>query len=108
MNAQDLRGRLEARDAGILDFELIDVREPGEFALVCIPGSSLVPAAEIESGRAMETLPRDKDIVLCCKSGARSARALEALKSAGFSRLSHLSGGVLAWVHEIEPHKPVY
>ena len=108
VSVHELQERLEARAAGMLDFELIDVREPGEFSLVRIPGSSLVAKADIESGRAMDTLPRDKDIVLYCKTGARSAHVFKDLTSAGFTRLGHLTGGILAWVHEIEPHKPVY
>ncbi len=108
MSVQELHGLLQARDAGTLDFELIDVREPGEHALVCIPGSSLTPRAEIETGRALDALPRDKDLVLYCKSGVRSAQAIETLKRAGYTRLRHVTGGVLAWVNEIEPDKPVY
>ena len=78
--------------------------------LVALQFAAVTPVAkaDIESGRAMDTLPRDKDIVLYCKSGARSAHVVEVLTSAGFTRLGHLTGGILAWVHEIEPHKPVY
>ncbi|WP_030392934.1 MULTISPECIES: adenylyltransferase/sulfurtransferase MoeZ [Kitasatospora] len=90
------------------DIFLIDVREPGEYEIVSIPGAVLIPKNEFLMGNALEQLPQDRKIVLHCKSGVRSAEVLAVVKSAGFSNAVHLGGGVLGWVNQIEPHKPVY
>ncbi|WP_019875724.1 adenylyltransferase/sulfurtransferase MoeZ [Sporichthya polymorpha] len=97
----------EWMDAG-KDFALIDVREPNEFEIVSIPGATLIPKGEFLNGNALEKLPRDKQIVLHCKSGGRSAEALAAVKRAGFNDAVHVGGGVVAWVSQIEPDKPSY
>ncbi|MEV7781470.1 adenylyltransferase/sulfurtransferase MoeZ [Kitasatospora sp. NPDC088351] len=90
------------------DIFLIDVREPGEYEIVNIPGAVLIPKNEFLMGDALESLPQDKKIVLHCKSGVRSAEVLAVVKAAGFANAVHLGGGVLGWVSQIEPHKPVY
>jgi sulfur-carrier protein adenylyltransferase/sulfurtransferase len=90
------------------DFLLVDVREPAEYEIVKIPGSVLIPKGDILSGEALASLPQDKQIVLHCKSGARSAEALAALKAAGFRDAVHVHGGVLAWAKQIDPSLPVY
>ncbi|WP_144121710.1 adenylyltransferase/sulfurtransferase MoeZ [Catellatospora sichuanensis] len=90
------------------DFLLVDVREPAEFEIVRIPGSVLIPKGDILSGEALAKLPQDKQIVLHCKSGVRSAEALAALKAAGFKDAVHVQGGVLAWVKTVDPSLPSY
>jgi len=90
------------------DFMLVDVREPYEAEIVSIPGAVLVPKGWIMEGSALGQLPRDKQVVLHCRSGSRSADALAVLHEAGFDDAVHVGGGVLAWVREIEPHKPTY
>lgn len=90
------------------DFLLVDVREPAEYEIVSIPGSVLIPKGEILSGEALSKLPQDKQIVLHCKSGVRSAEALAALKAAGFKDAVHVQGGVLAWVKTVDPSLPSY
>jgi sulfur-carrier protein adenylyltransferase/sulfurtransferase len=90
------------------DFLLVDVREPAEYEIVRIPGSVLIPKGDILSGEALASLPQDKQIVLHCKSGVRSAEALAALKAAGFRDAVHVHGGVLAWAKQIDPSLPVY
>jgi len=94
-------------DAG-KDIALIDVREPNEFEIVAIPGAVLVPKGEFLNGTALAKLPQDKQIVLYCKAGSRSAEALAVTKAAGFSDAVHVGGGVIAWVNAIEPEKPSY
>ena len=89
-------------------FMLIDVREPGEFEIVRIPGSVLIPKQEFLNGSALEKMPQDVPIILHCKSGVRSAECLAVLKQAGFSDATHVSGGVVAWVKQIDPSLPVY
>ncbi|GAA1411289.1 adenylyltransferase/sulfurtransferase MoeZ [Catellatospora coxensis] len=90
------------------DFLLVDVREPAEFEIVRIPGSVLIPKGDILSGEALAKLPQDKQIVLHCKSGVRSAEALAALKAAGFKDAVHVQGGVLAWIKTVDPSLPAY
>ncbi|MGR0159431.1 molybdopterin-synthase adenylyltransferase MoeB [Paenarthrobacter nitroguajacolicus] len=108
VSAKDLAGMLAERELGERDFELVDVRESGEHSIVSIDGSVLIPQGRILSGEAWVELPQDKDIVFHCKAGTRSAAVLEAAQKAGYTRVSHLDGGILAWVRDVEPQKPVY
>jgi sulfur-carrier protein adenylyltransferase/sulfurtransferase len=104
ISAKDLKGMLDSGD----NIFLVDVREPNEYEIVSIPGATLIPKGEFLNGSALEKLPQDKQIVLHCKSGARSAEALAVLKAAGFSDAVHVGGGVLAWVHQVDPSLPTY
>ena len=90
------------------DFLLVDVREPNEYEIIKIPGSVLIPKDRILRGEALSELPHDKPIVLHCKSGARSAEALAAVKAAGFRDAVHVQGGVLAWQSQIDQSLPTY
>ena len=103
-----LQQMLAEREAGERDFELIDVREPNESEIVNIPGATLIPKGEFLNGTALSSLPNDKQIVLHCKVGGRSAEVLAVVKDAGFADAIHVGGGVVAWVDQIEPHKPSY
>lgn len=89
-------------------FFLIDVREPSEWDIVKIPGATLIPKQGFIDGSALATLPHDRPIILHCKSGIRSAECLAVLKNAGFSDAKHVSGGVVAWVKQIDPSLPIY
>jgi molybdopterin/thiamine biosynthesis adenylyltransferase/rhodanese-related sulfurtransferase len=104
ISAKDLAAMLD-RDDNIF---LVDVREPNEYEIVSIPGATLIPKGEFLNGSALEQMPQDKQIVLHCKSGARSAEVLAVLKSAGFSDAVHVGGGVLAWVNQVDPSLPTY
>ncbi|MER7001672.1 adenylyltransferase/sulfurtransferase MoeZ [Dactylosporangium sp. NPDC000555] len=97
----------EWQDSG-KSVELIDVREPAEWEIVRVPGARLVPKGEILNGNALAELPQDKQIVLYCKSGVRSAEALAAVKAAGFKDAVHVQGGVVSWVKTVDPSLPVY
>jgi sulfur-carrier protein adenylyltransferase/sulfurtransferase len=97
----------EWRDAG-KDLMLVDVREPAEFDIVRIPGSVLIPKGNVLSGEALSELPQDRQIVLYCKTGVRSAEALAALKAAGFRDAVHVQGGVLSWIKQVDPALPTY
>ncbi len=94
-------------DAG-KSIDLIDVREPAEWEIVRIPGARLIPKVEIVSGAALADLPQDRQLVLYCKSGVRSAEALAAVKAAGFKDAVHVQGGVVSWVRQIDPSLPIY
>ena len=87
---------------------LVDVREPAEYEIVKIPGSILIPKGDILSGQALADLPQDRQIVLYCKTGIRSAEALAAVKAAGFKDAVHVHGGVAAWQRQIDPSLPAY
>ncbi len=87
---------------------LVDVREPAEWEIVRIPGATLVPKDEILRGDALANLPQDKQIVMYCKTGVRSAETLAAVKSAGFRDAVHVQGGVTAWVKQVDPSLPSY
>ncbi len=108
VTATQLATMLASRNAGLKDFELVDVRESGEYDIVRIDGAVLIPQGRILAGEAWQELPQDRDIVFLCKAGTRSANVLAAAQKAGYQRVSHLDGGILAWVREVEPHKPVY
>ncbi|GAA2800216.1 adenylyltransferase/sulfurtransferase MoeZ [Crossiella cryophila] len=101
---QELKDKIDREDK----FLLVDVREQHEFEIVRIPGSVLIPKDRILSGAALAELPQDRQIVLHCKSGARSAEALAALHQAGFRDAVHVGGGVLAWARQIDPSLPTY
>ncbi|MFF1251163.1 molybdopterin-synthase adenylyltransferase MoeB [Pseudarthrobacter sp. NPDC058329] len=108
VTATQLATMLASRNAGLKDFELVDVRESGEYDIVRIDGAVLIPQGRILAGEAWQELPQDRDIVFLCKAGTRSANVLAAAQKAGYQRVSHLDGGILAWVREVEPNKPVY
>jgi len=104
ITATELKAMLDQGD----NIFLVDVREPNEYEIVSIPGSTLIPKDQFLTGAALEKLPQDKRIVLHCKSGARSAEALAVVKNAGFSDAVHVGGGVLAWVNQVDPSLPTY
>jgi sulfur-carrier protein adenylyltransferase/sulfurtransferase len=108
VTATQLATMLASRKAGLRDFHLVDVRESGEYDIVHIDGSVLIPQGRILAGEAWQDLPQDADIVFHCKAGTRSAAVLSAARAAGYERVSHLDGGILAWVRDVEPGKPVY
>jgi len=90
------------------NIQIIDVREPAEYEIVSIDGATLIPKNEFIMGEALAKLPQDKRIVLHCKTGVRSAEVLAIVKSAGFSDAVHVGSGIVGWVNQIEPEKPIY
>jgi molybdopterin/thiamine biosynthesis adenylyltransferase/rhodanese-related sulfurtransferase len=99
---EDLKARL---DEGA-DVFILDVREPQEFQICRIPGSTLIPLGDLPQ-RLVELEGRD-DMVIHCKSGARSAKAVKLLHEAGFSKAKNLRGGILAWIDRVDPSLPKY
>jgi molybdopterin/thiamine biosynthesis adenylyltransferase/rhodanese-related sulfurtransferase len=104
ISAKELKRKMDAGE----DFALIDVREQNEYEIVSIPGSVLIPKGDILSGEALSSIPQDRQIILHCKSGARSAEALAVLHKAGFADAVHVGGGVLAWIKQVDPSLPSY
>lgn len=86
--------------------KLIDVREPHEWDIARIDGATLIPLGEIE-GR-LQSLPLDEEIVLYCKMGGRSMKALGMLREHGYTQLRNLKGGINAWSREVDPSVPSY
>ena len=85
---------------------LIDVRDPHEYEISKIEGSTLIPLGDLPA--RMNELDSADDIVLHCKSGARSMEALELLRAAGFSKLMNLQGGINAYARQVDPAIPTY
>jgi rhodanese-related sulfurtransferase len=111
IDVHTLAAMLAARERGDDDFALVDVREPSEREIVGIPGAVGIPLARLEAGPDTALAEQGADgrrVVLLCKSGARSARALAVVKAAGHTDAVHVAGGVLAWVREIDPDLAVY
>jgi rhodanese-related sulfurtransferase len=88
---------------------ILDVREPSEFAICRIPGATLIPLGELPRRLAeVPAGPGTPDIVVHCKAGTRSAKAVRLLREAGYSRATNLTGGILAWIASVDPSQPGY
>ncbi|NMO01914.1 adenylyltransferase/sulfurtransferase MoeZ [Gordonia sp. TBRC 11910] len=104
LTAAELKAKIDAGDR----LALIDVREPVEWEIVRIDGATLIPKGEFESGAALAQIPQDRQAVVYCKTGVRSAEVLATLKRAGFADAVHLQGGVTAWANQVDHSLPVY
>jgi adenylyltransferase/sulfurtransferase len=102
ITVKELKEKLDKKDP----FVLVDVREQYEYDICRIPGSKLIPLTELPS--RMSELDSADEIVLHCKTGGRSGRALKMLREAGFSKLSNVEGGIEAWADQIDPSVPKY
>jgi len=101
---RELKARLDRGE----EVALLDVREPQEFDLCRLPGSTLVPLGELPS--KLSELDSTKELVVHCRTGKRSLQAIELLRQAGFSsaRLVNLEGGIDAWARDVDPSMPRY
>jgi adenylyltransferase/sulfurtransferase len=88
------------------DIDLIDVREPHEWEIARIPGARLIPLATV--AEALPTLDATREIVVHCKGGVRSAKAVRQLRAAGFHRVWNLAGGITRWSEDVDPSTPKY
>jgi sulfur-carrier protein adenylyltransferase/sulfurtransferase len=86
--------------------KLLDVREPHELQISHIEGATLIPLGQL--AQRLSELDSAEDMVVFCKGGTRSARALELLVSAGFRKVKNLAGGINAWAAEVDPSQPIY
>ncbi len=96
MTVEDLKKKLDAKER----FELIDVREPHEFAASKIPGAKLIPLGELP--KRLAEIDKSVPVVVHCRSGARSARAVTLLRENGYDA-TNVAGGILAWADHIDP-----
>lgn len=88
------------------ELRLIDVREPHEREISNLAGSEIIPLGEFAS--RLSELDSSEYIILFCKAGTRSTRALEIMASAGFKKVKNLKGGINAWANEVDPSLPIY
>ena len=101
ITVQELKEKLDNKE----DFQLIDVREDFEYETSNL-GGQLIPLGGIVI--EADKISKDKPVVVMCRSGKRSAAAIMQLEQRGFTNLSHLRGGILAWQAEIDPELNVY
>lgn len=103
ISATELKNRLDAGE----DIQLIDVRQPDEYAFAKIAGAKLIPLGQIM--QRMDEIDASRETVIHCKMGGRSAKAIEIMQQAGFTgNLSNLKGGITAWSDEVDPKIPKY
>jgi len=102
ITVRELKERMDRGDAPIV----IDVREPNEHAICQIPGARLIPQGQL--AQHLAEFDPSAEIVVHCKMGGRSGRAVAMMRQHGFSNARNLTGGVLAWVSEIDPSQPKY
>ncbi len=102
ISVEALKAKLDAEE----DLLVVDVREPHEYAIVNMCGK-LIPLGEVTK-RAGELGEKDREIAVHCKSGARSQKAAVELRSLGFTNVSNVTGGILAWAEKIDPSLPKY
>jgi rhodanese-related sulfurtransferase len=102
ISPRELSDRLRRGD----DIDLIDVREPHEWDIARIQGARLIPLGSLTE--ALASLDSAREIVVHCKGGVRSAKAVRQLRAAGFERVSNLAGGITRWREEVDADGPKY
>ena len=102
VTVEQLKAKIDKGD----DFFLLDVREPNEYQICRIAGSTLIPLGEL--AQRTGELDRNKEMIVHCKMGGRSANAVSLLQQRGFNRVSNLKGGILAWIDRIDPSQSKY
>ncbi len=102
LSVRELKTRLDAGQPPLI----LDVREPSEAAICRLPGSRLIPLGELP--RRLAEVDPAAEIVVYCKSGGRSERAVVLLREKGYARTFNLTGGILSWINEIDPSMPRY
>ena len=101
MQVEELKRRLDAGD----DLFVLDVREPHEYQ-ICNIGGYLIPLGDLP--KRVNELDSSREIVAHCRSGVRSAKAVNFLQQAGFKKVHNLAGGILAWADRVDPKLPKY
>jgi adenylyltransferase/sulfurtransferase len=102
VTVEELKAKLDRGE----DVHVLDVREPNEYQICRIAGSTLIPLGEL-SNRTAE-LDRDRELIVHCKMGGRSAKAVALLQERGFTRARNLTGGILAWIDRVDPSQSKY
>ncbi len=99
---EQLKRRIDSGEA----VYVLDVRNPNEYQICRIPGSTLLPLPDLPL--RFRDVPTDREVVVHCKSGKRSAQAIEFLRQQGYTNLRNLTGGILAWADKVDPGMPRY
>ena len=102
MTVEELKQKTDRGEALVL----LDVREPHEYALADLPGAIKVPLQTLP--RNLEKIPKDRELVVYCRSGGRSASAVQFLRQMGYEKAVNLAGGVHAWADRIDPSMRKY
>jgi MoaD family protein len=102
VTAEELKRQLDRGE----NVFVLDVREPNEYQICKITGSKLIPLGELPA--RVSELDRDRDLVVHCKMGGRSAKAVALLQERGFTRVRNLKGGILAWIDRVDPTQSKY
>jgi len=103
ITVEELKSKLDAKQ----DVFVLDVREPHEYPIANL-GAPLIPLGELEKRVGELAAQKDREVVVHCRSGARSQKAAVILKNAGFKNVENLAGGILAWADKIDPTMPKY
>jgi sulfur-carrier protein adenylyltransferase/sulfurtransferase len=98
----DVKAKIDRGDS----FVLLDVREPHEYQICNIPSAKLIPLGDLP--KRVNELNSADEIIAHCKSGVRSAKAVDFLKQAGFKKVRNMKGGILAWSDKVDPSVPKY
>ncbi len=101
IQVEELKQRLDAGD----DIFVLDVREPHEYQ-ICNLGGHLIPLGDLPN--RVNELDTSREIVAHCKMGGRSAKAVQFLRQAGFTKVRNLTGGITAWADRVDPKMPKY
>ena len=103
ITVDELKRKLDAKE----DIFVLDVREPHEY-LIANLGAPQIPVGEVERRIGELAAQKNREVIVHCRSGARSQKAALVLKQAGFTNVSNLTGGILAWADKIDPSMPKY
>jgi adenylyltransferase/sulfurtransferase len=103
ISVEALKRKLDAKE----DIFVLDVREPHEYPIANL-GAPLIPVGSLAGRIAEVAAQKDREVIVHCRSGARSQKAALILKNAGFTNVSNLTGGILAWADKIDPSMPKY
>jgi rhodanese-related sulfurtransferase len=96
VSVEELKQKMDGGEKPLL----LDVREPHEYALADLPGAIKVPLQTLPKN--LEKVPKDRDLVVYCRSGGRSANAVQFLRQVGFDKAVNLAGGINAWADRID------
>lgn len=102
ISVEELQARIEQGD----DLVLLDVREPHEMLICAIPNSTLIPMAQLP--QRLDEIDPSRDLVVYCRSGARSGRVVGFLRRLGFEKAVNLRGGILDWIDKVDPTQTKY
>jgi len=102
INVLELKARMDRNES----LFVVDVRNSNEFQIGRIPGTILIPLGDLPN--RLSEIPKDREVIVHCKSGLRSGAAIEFLKSQGYTKLVNVTGGILEWSDKIDPSVPKY